>query len=160
LDQSNQSSSPRARAIHGKGWKKVDGEWVPDVEQPAARSPPAQPAPELGAFELDLDSSHVRITNALAVATRRLELQAPTGLSLDDLNALEQLARVWRTLEANIEKAAERVIEKAVKRELARLGPNEQPEEHGQPERGVLENGERPGRAGADGHDEADAPDE
>lgn len=84
-----------------------------------------KPAPNvpLGAFATDLEASHVRITRALAVATRRLELAAPAGLSPEDLDALEQLARVWRTLEANVEKLAEKAIEKAIKHELKRLGP-------------------------------------
>lgn len=137
------------------GWarRKVveTGKWGPwEPDKPAKSSLPAGVVPPLGAFADDLDASHVRITKALAIATRRLELAAPAGLNSDELDALEQLARVWRTLEANIEKTAERVIEKAIAKELKRLGPNEQPEEHGSERR----------RVGDSATDEADSPGE
>jgi hypothetical protein len=139
----------RARSDHGRdtleglaseagnarhGWRKLpNGKW-----EQVPKEDPLPPTPvDMTGVDVSLDASHKRITDALAVHTRRLELAAAGGTTTSGLDALAQLAGIWRTLEANIEKAAERVIEKAVKRELARLGPNEQPEDgHGTAEAG------------------------
>ena len=136
-------------------YKLPNGKW-----EQVPKEDPLPPTPvDMTGVDVSLDASHRRITDALAVHTRRLELAAAGGTTTSGLDALAQLAGIWRTLEANIEKAAERVIEKAVKRELARLGPNEQPED-GHAGTGENRAAAVDQRGGGGGHDEADAPDE
>lgn len=115
----------------GKGWTKLpSGEWVPDAHlekgEGNKQTPAADPLTvDLSTLDVSLEASHMRITRVLAAQSARLEIQAATGLTADQTSSLGELAKVWRTLEANIEKLAEKAIEKAIKRELARLGKDE-----------------------------------
>jgi post-segregation antitoxin (ccd killing protein) len=107
---------------------------------------------DMAGVDRSLEASHTRITDVLAVASRRLEIAAPTGLTRADLDDLGQLANVWRTLEANVERLAEKALEKAIKREQKRLGPEGQIEPVG--------GGTARPVGGGTARDEADAPDE
>jgi len=108
-----------------KGWTKLaDGTWVPDkaVEPP---KPPTTPA-VLGKYDASLEASHARVVKVLAMASRRLEVTAEAGsLTQDDLKDLGELAGIWRTLEANVERLAEKAIDRKIKQELKRLGKTE-----------------------------------
>jgi hypothetical protein len=80
--------------VHGKGWKKIGGKWVPDVMQPA------EPAPiDLEGLDDSLDASHKRMRYALAVQSRRIEIAAQQGhLTPLEIQTLGEISNTWRTL--------------------------------------------------------------
>jgi hypothetical protein len=80
--------------VRGKGWKKEDGRWVPDLP------PPGEVAPiDLTDLDDSLDASHRRMRYALAVQSRRIEEAAKTGnLGAYEIQTLGELSNTWRVL--------------------------------------------------------------